>query len=165
MHDHESGPVIAGRCTFQVEDFAKAFAEATELTRRHYDEIAKNKDVMVLDPDRDFYAAAKDTLLLVTARHEGALAGYFLWVLIQHPHYRTVRLADEDLHFLAPEYRQGMTGYRLMKAARDAAIARGAKLLMMREKIGHERPGVLRRLGFAPADINHILIVRGDSCP
>jgi len=53
----------------------------------------------------------------VTARDGDKLVGYFLWFLVSHPHYKHVVVAEEDLHFLPLEYRRGLTGYNLMKAA------------------------------------------------
>jgi hypothetical protein len=54
------------------------------------------------------YDRIGENLLLVTARCDGHLVGYFLWFLIMHPHYRNVSVAEEDLHFLLPEYRRGL---------------------------------------------------------
>jgi hypothetical protein len=43
--------------------------------------------------------------------------------------------------------------FELLKAARDAAIDRGARLLAMREKVGHQHPALMEALGFVPTDI------------
>jgi hypothetical protein len=64
-----------------------------------------------------------------------------------------VLVAEEDLHFLLPEYRRGWTGYDFLKAACNAALDAGARLLVMREKIGHEHPALLKRLRFHPTDV------------
>lgn len=138
---------------FAVEPFKAAYAEARPLMVRHWNEIAKNKHLMRLNPDLKRYEMIGDKLLLVTARANGALVGYFLWIIVTHSHYQHVLVAEEDLHYLLPEFRRGMTGYLLLKAACRAAIERGAELLTMREKIGHEHPALLKRLKFKPTDI------------
>ncbi len=145
--------IAAGKICFAVERFADAFTEARPLLRLHWEEIARNKGLLTVNPDEGLYAKAADSLLLVTARCDGALVGYFLWFLIRHPHYQHVSVAEEDLHFLLPEHRRGLTGYSLMKAACQAAFERGAQLLVCREKIGHEHPAIMKRLGFVPTDI------------
>lgn len=145
--------IAAGKLLFAVEQFKDAIDEARPLLRRHWEEIAKNKALLKLDPDMETYDRIGENLLLITARRDGHLVGYFLWFLIKHPHYKHVSVAEEDLHFLLPEYRRGLAGYMLMKAACQAAFESGAKLLVAREKIGHEHPAIMKRLGFVPTDI------------
>ena len=145
--------IAAAKIVFAVENFAEVYAEAGPLLEKHWNEIAKNKSLLQLNPDKDAYTRASDKLLLLTARADRTLIGYFLWVLIWHPHYKNVLVAEEDLHFLLPEYRRGLTGYKLIKEACLAAISRGAELLVTREKIGHEHASIMKRLGFAPTDI------------
>src|SRR5271156_2488408 len=91
---------------FAVEPFKPAFDEAKALMELHYDEIAKNKQLLKLNPDVATYNKAdqENKLLLLTARSEGVLVGYFLWIMIKHAHYQDVVVAEEDLHFLAPKY-------------------------------------------------------------
>jgi GNAT superfamily N-acetyltransferase len=138
---------------FAVEKLADVYNEARPLLPLHWQEIARNKGLLTLNPDLDAYTNGAEKLLLITARFDRRLIGYFLWVTAPHPHYKHVLTAQEDLHFLLPEYRRGLTGYNLLKAARDAAVAKGAKLLAVREKVGHEHPALWKRLGFAPTDI------------
>jgi GNAT superfamily N-acetyltransferase len=145
--------MIPAAVEFAVEPFRETFDEARPLLELHWDEIAKNKKLMTLNPDVKKYEGIVEALLLVTARAGGRLIGYFLWILVTHPHYKHVSVAEEDLHYLLPEYRRGLTGYLFMKAACNAALARGAQLLTMREKIGHEHPAIMKRLGFSPTDM------------
>jgi GNAT superfamily N-acetyltransferase len=165
-------PVVRGgqALAFAVEPFVNVWAEAQPWTRPHWEEIAKNKSLLTINPDIDRYRrlAVDDHLLLVTARADGKLVGYFLWIVAAHPHYKHVQVAEEDLHFLLPEYRSSGVhgqghgyGYRLLEAARDAAIARGAQLLVMREKVGHEHRSIMNGLGFSPTDIVYTHAVKG----
>jgi hypothetical protein len=156
---------------FAVEHFADVWPEAEPLTRGHWEEIAKDKGLLTLNPDLDKYRSldAGGHLLVLTARADGELIGYFVWIVIAHPHYKHVLVAEEDLHFLSPEYRSGGSrgegcgyGYKLLEAARDAAIVRGARLLTIREKVGHEHPTLMEGLGFVPADVVYTYAVMGD---
>lgn len=141
--------------TFAVERFADAFSEAAPLMEKHWTEIARNKQLLTLNPDVKRYELLADALLLITARDEKRLVGYFLWILVTHNHYQHVLVAEEDLHYLLPEFRRGLTGYLFVKKACEAAEQRGAKLLMMREKLGHQHPALMKRLGFAATDITY----------
>jgi hypothetical protein len=145
--------------TFAVEPFRDVYDEATPLLVAHWNEIAKNKHLLRLNPDEEVYGELADQkkLLLVTARDGGKLVGYFLWFLVAHTHYKHVLVAEEDLHFLLPEYRRGFNGYQLIKAACIAAVEVGAELLTVREKIGHEHPAILKRLGFVATDVVYTL--------
>jgi hypothetical protein len=162
-------PLRAPQVRFAVESFATVWPEAEPLTRPHWEEIAKNKGLLTLNPDLDKYERLESGghLLLVTARADGSLVGYFLWIIVPHPHYKHVQAAEEDLHFISTEYRSGgrygrdrSYGFELLKAARDAAIARGARLLAMREKVGHEHPALMEALGFVPTDVAYTMAVK-----
>lgn len=141
--------------TFAVEPFRQVYDEATTLIVAHWQEIAKNKHLLRLNPDENVYEELdrQNKLLLVTARDGDKLVGYFLWFLVNHTHYKHVLTAEEDLHFLLPNYRGRGLGFQLMQAACDAARERGAELLIVREKIGHEHPTLWKRLGFVPTDV------------
>lgn len=145
---------------FAVECFRDVYEEAKPLMHLHWQEIARNKALMTLNPDLEKYERALPSLLLVTARAETRLVGYFLWILILHSHYKHVPVAEEDLHYLLPEYRRGLTGYLFVKAACREAFGHGAQLLVMREKIGHEHPAMMKRLGFVPTDVVYTRAVR-----
>jgi hypothetical protein len=163
-------PLEAMQVLFAVESFTDVWQEAQPLTRPHWEEIAKNKGLLRLNPDLEKYVYLNEggRLLLITARADDRLVGYFLWIIMAHPHYKHVLVAEEDLHFLSPEYRSGgcygegcQYGYKLLEAARDAAIARGAQLLTMREKVGHEHPSIMNGLGFSATDIVYTHAVKG----
>jgi GNAT superfamily N-acetyltransferase len=147
--------MLTTRLAFAIEPFREVYDEATALLVEHWNEIAKNKHLMRLNPDEDVYGELADQkkLLLITARDGGKLVGYFVWFLVNHTHYKHVLVAEEDLHFLLPDYRRGLAGYQFLKAACEAARERGAELLVMREKIGHEHAAILQRLGFIATDV------------
>lgn len=157
----EKAPATAFGYRFQTEDSENVYAEAQPLLDLHWEEIAKNKQLLTLNPDRDYYRRQHNSFLLVTCRHRRELVGYFLWNMGKHPHYKHVMTAQEDIHFLRQDHRKGLTGYLLMKNARDEAMHAGAHLLIMREKIGHEHPPLMARLGFTPADIVYTMAVGG----
>jgi GNAT superfamily N-acetyltransferase len=147
-------PTTAGEIACAFEKFDAFYDELGPLSRLHWQEVAKDKAAMQLDIDTDYYRAAEQggAMAFVTARCKGKLVGYVWWLLYRHPHYKTMRCAQGDVHFLLPEYRRGMAGYLLLKKAVELIKTTGVKYCYLREKVGHEHPAMMRRLGFKPLD-------------
>lgn len=148
-------PYMPNGLVFAIEPAHTVYREAQGLFPLHWDEIAKNKELMTLNVNEGFYERGINAgrVVVVTARSLGKLVGYVVRFVFKHPHYEHVLCAEDDIHFLLPEYRRGLAGYNLIKNA-DALISTlGVKLLTIREKIGHEHPAMMKRLGYTPTDI------------
>lgn len=139
---------------FAVESWSGALPEMRRLFDDHWQEIALNKDAIPLDIDYELYARLErdHELHLVTARDDGWLVGYHLSVIRPHPHYRSTLHCMTDVFYLRPAYRSGMTGYKLLKAARDSVQARGVKKMLMGTKMAIDIDPLLKRLGFTPIE-------------
>jgi GNAT superfamily N-acetyltransferase len=145
----ERAPVV-----FAVERFEQCRGDAAALLKDHWREIALDQDVIELDPDWEKYAAlAKDGALhVVTARDGGELVGYHLSVIRPHLHYKASLTCFSDVMYLKPEYRQGLTGYKLIRFFRDSVKARGVQKIYMGTKLALDLDPILRRLGFTPIE-------------
>lgn len=125
------------------------------LLRAHWEEIARNKGLMVLAPDWDRYAAieASGTLFVLGAYDDaGELVGYSVTFVDTHLHYSGLVCATNDVLFVAPEHRGGL-GRQLMAETEREATARGARLLLWHAKQGTALDALLPRLGYAVQDI------------
>jgi hypothetical protein len=124
--------------SYQVETLAATRQEALPLLDRHYEEIAQFKDVQKLDPDWVTYMAMERAgrLWVGTVRDSGVLIGYTVMIIAPALHYKSLLMATEDIHYLLPEYRKGLTGYRMLRKAKAAMKERGCKLAIMRCKAG-----------------------------
>jgi GNAT superfamily N-acetyltransferase len=150
--------------TFQEEPFAVAYADALAAgcLERHYAEIAENKDTIgPVDPDLDVYDRldAAGRLHVLTARDGSRLVGYFVGVTGPSMHYRTVVGGHEDMYWLAPEYRRGAAGVRLVIEAEKMLRRKGARVATMRVKLARDHGPVLERLGFRPFERVHIKVL------
>ncbi len=157
-----------GTLSFALEPLEPFWTEAQPLFEKHYAEVAEDKDLLVLAPNYEYYKRGDEMkmILFVTARCSGALVGYMVWMLYYAPHYRNVLCAQNDMHFLLPEYRRGMNGYRLFKEAIALVRPLGVRYCCIRERIGHEHPAIMKRLGFTERDINYSCVLNGDEpCP
>lgn len=148
-----------GSLRFQWEKFSKIVRELIPLWQRHWEEIALDRSVVPLDPDFDsYYRLENDRLLhVLTARsHAGELVGYTFNIIGPHLHYQSTRTAHTDMFWLAPEYRHGWRGFRLLKYTLAGLKRRGVRMHTINFKLGFQdgRVGkLLKRLGYAPTDI------------
>lgn len=126
------------------------------LLKAHYDEVAKNKDVMVLDPDWDRYEVMERGGVLVSVGafgEDGGLLGYSVGFLTTHLHYRGLTYYQNDVLFLAPDARRSRLGLRLIAASEEAAVERGARFVCWHAKQGTALDALLAQKGYGVQDI------------
>jgi GNAT superfamily N-acetyltransferase len=130
-------------------------AHAGELFSEHWEEIALNKQVMVLKPDEARYRGmeASGNLLILAAFVDGELAGYSVNFVIHHLHYADLCVCSNDLLFIAQPHREGGLGIRLMRRTEEAARARGARLVLWHAKPNTPLAAILPRMGYGVQDI------------
>ena len=93
---------------FGVEAFAPFYAEAAHLFAAHHAEIMTYMKEP-LDVDRELYERLdrEGGLAVVTARADGRMAGYAVFLLSAHPHYRLSLQAVQAALYLEPSMRRG----------------------------------------------------------
>ena len=135
---------------FQIEHWLDILPELRQLFDAHWKEIALNHDAVPLDIDYEQYetVARSGELHVVTARRDGWLIGYHISVIRPHPHYKSTLHCLTDVFYLKPEYRHGMTGYKLLKFFRETVKTKGVKKIFMSTKLAIDIDPLLRRLGF-----------------
>lgn len=140
------------RVTYGVETIAEVIAEIIPLLDAHWDEIAHFRDIP-LSPDWARYRMAENAraLRIFTARADGALVGYAIFFVMRAPHYNVVQ-ADQDILFLLPEYRRGLTGLALIKHADKELKHEGVTIVMHHVKAAHDFGPLLEHLGYEPVD-------------
>ncbi len=136
-----------------------------ELSRRHWDEIALDKEDVPLDIDIDRYLHMERTgyLRVFGARRDGKLVGYVMWYFDRPARYRSTLHISDHIFWLMPEERRGATGYFFLKAAL-AALPRPSKV-QVREKLSFHNGGVgliLGRLGMKPIEMVHSILLKDD---
>ena len=142
---------------FQRENFSAVAREAIPLMRQHWREIALYQNRVPLEPNFEYYFAHERTgnFILLTARSNGVLVGYIANMVGPHPHYMTTIWANNDLFWLDPAYRAGMTGVKLFLKMDELLKSLGVKVNNYIPKLHFEkeRGGVqkiLLRLGYEP---------------
>ena len=129
--------------------------EAYALFEEHWDEIALNKDVMVLKPYEEKYLAAEEqgTIFILAAWQDDVLVGYSVNFVTNHLHYADMKLCSNDLLFVKKEYRQGRTGMKIMKATEAKAKSLGCHLMLWHAKESTPLANILPRMKYRVQDI------------
>jgi GNAT superfamily N-acetyltransferase len=131
--------------------------QAAPLLRAHWEEIARNKDVMVLKPNVAAYAAleAAGLLICLVARDGDDMVGYCVSILNRsHLHYADLCTAMNDVLYVRPEYRgAARVGLKLIAEMERLAAERGAQLVLWHAKEHTALAGLLPRLGYEVQDV------------
>lgn len=128
-------------------------SEMVPLIVRHFVEVAHFKDIKV-EPDFDRYMAveAAGLLRIYTAREHGQLIGYSVFVVTQHPHFRGVLQANEELLFLDPDHRRGAAGSYFIKFCDEQLAAEGVNVIYHTVSPARDYSPILLSRGYSLCD-------------
>lgn len=134
---------------------SEMLANAGELFEEHWDEIALNKQVMVLKPDEDRYRAMEQAgSLMILAAWEGeALVGYSVNFIVNHLHYADLKLCSNDLLFITRSKRAGRLGLKLIRETEKRAAEMGARLMLWHAKQDTALAVMMPKMGYGVQDI------------
>jgi len=138
--------------SIQIEDWRFVQPDLAVLCIRHWEEIAHNKDLIALEPDWDRYQLMSDAgmLSVTAARNDSELIGYQVYIINNHLHYKSSKTALSDILYLAPEYRQGTLGIRIMKTAEEELKRLGVQRVMQNVKLANDWGVILERMDYKP---------------
>lgn len=128
---------------------------AAPLLQEHWEEIARNKAVMVLKPHVQAYRELERTgsLISLGAFVDDQMVGYAVTVVTRHLHYADLTYAQNDVIFVSRKHRTGRAGLALMRETERIATDRGCKLVMWHAKEDTALAAMLPRMGYAVQDI------------
>jgi GNAT superfamily N-acetyltransferase/quercetin dioxygenase-like cupin family protein len=130
--------------------------EMWNLLHAHWDEVAKNKAVMVLKPDRARYEQLDEAgalLCIAAIDPDGEIVGYSVSFIGPHIHYADLITCNNDVLFLRADLRASRIGMRLLSETERVAKARGAKLMLWHAKEHTALATIMPRLGYGVQDI------------
>lgn len=138
--------------SFKRENVKRIWDDLLPLLPLHYEELAAYKDIP-LDPDKDFFVKADEAgmVRVYAARENGKLVGYAVYFVRQDIHYKSIKLAQQDLIFIAPE-RRGRFGLRFIRWCEEQLKAENVRLVMCHAKVHNDFGGVFERLGYKAVD-------------
>lgn len=150
--------------TFKEERFSEVIGEAMPLLKRHWGEIARNRDSIPLRPDYVRYAALEERgqLLICTARSDNRLVGYVVYFVFPHGHIHYVGMpwAESDIYWVDPELRRDGIASELFQLAERELKKRGVVGIHTRAKNDHPAAGaLLKHLGHTPIETVYAKVI------
>jgi hypothetical protein len=132
----------------------KLIGEVQPLIELHYEELTLHKQVVKLDPDWARYKSLADQkmITIITARDKGILIGYSLFFVNSHIHYKNNVVANNDVLFLHPDYRQGRTGLKLIRKCEQVLQEQQVDKIIWHVKYAKDFRQILYRLGYEDED-------------
>ncbi len=129
--------------------------ENEKLQKEHWDEIARNKHIMILNPDNERYGKLEDAGLLLSlgAFDNESLVGYSINFITTNLHYKELTYLDNDVLFLSKKYRVGRNGIRLIKETEKKAKEHGARMCLWHAKKNTTLEKILPKMGYNIQDI------------
>lgn len=114
----------------------KEVLDSASLLEAHWEEIARNKELMELAPDHLRYAEAEELGFLFTlgVYWDTTLVGYSVNAIGPTMHYSKLTVCENDVIYLDPEYRNVHIGGLLIESTEKEAEARGARLMLWHAK-------------------------------
>lgn len=134
---------------FAVESLAEILPEMEPLLREHWSEIAPVEDAPY-DPNLELYQYFDSVgmLLIISARDDDKLVGYFACILRPHPHSQKIITAVEEAFYVIPDKRKHSIGQRLIKLMLVALQERKVHKLYTHEFVGHKIGPLYEKLKF-----------------
>lgn len=142
--------------TYQLERFSEVFEESLPLLRKHWQELARNKEEVSLDINVENYKQLEQSNILrvFTVRDSDVLIGYAVYLISSGLHYKSTSFATSDLFWLSKEYRQQSIGHGLFSFIEDTLKIEGIKIIHTSFKIEHPAAGfLLETLGHKPIEM------------
>jgi hypothetical protein len=87
-------------------------------------------------------------LFALGAWEDNTLIGYSVFFLSNHMHYQDIKMALNDVLFIAKEKRKGSTGLRLIKESERLLKEKGVKKVLWHCKYGTVAGKLLLKLGY-----------------
>lgn len=126
-----------------------------DLITLHWQEIAKNKQLMVLKPNVAMYRNLEESgmLLSLGAYSDGVLVGYSVNTLYNHLHYSDLSMCQNDVLYIHPDFRNTRLGLSLIKETEAKAKEKGVDMMLWHAKENSALDKLMPRLGYGVQDI------------
>lgn len=136
--------------TYATESLRDSQPEFEELLPGHWEEIARDRDVIKLAPDWPSYHAleAAGQLHFLVCRVDGKMVGYHLAFVRPHLHYKNSLSCITDIFYLKPEFRKGGIGKNLFVESEKVLKARGVQKVFLGCKIVLDLTPLFEKLGY-----------------
>lgn len=138
--------------SFQEEKFLDCITEIIPLLEKHWEEVARHKELRPIDPDYDRYAKLNELGLLkvFTARKNGKLIGYLSIFIAPNLHYQSWVFAVSDVYYIDKASRRA--GVRFFLEAEQWLRDQGVRVVIYQDKIAHSHENFFTRMGYTKTE-------------
>ena len=132
------------------------FKKFGEMYKRQYEELGRFGSDIKVEPNWAAYKALQETqqLIAYTAKENDIVVGYAVFILQMHLHYNKL-FALNDLFYLLPEYREGLTGFKFMKFIEQELVYNGVNIVVWSVKPQKDYSKLLIRMGYGLLEMNY----------
>lgn len=144
--------------TIQEENFYDMFPESVELRDHNFEDNPLPIQDIQLDLDVTKYKimAQQGTLLVVTARDEGKLIGYYSSVVQPHLHFAKILFGLGDAYVVHRAYRGKGIGAKMFAHVEKLWRDRGAKIGLVGTR---EKSAALFKAGWIPSEYRYVKLI------
>jgi len=139
--------------TYQTEIYSNCINELKDIYPEHYEELSVTK-TFELEPDYEQYLRLEKAgvLKVVTCRNDGELAGYIMYIISPHLHYKSCLTAFEDIYFVRKQYRKGRIGIKLFQYAEEVLRELKVNRVIYATKVHSDNSRLFEYLGYTNSD-------------
>lgn len=148
------------------ETFDELMEEGIPLFHAHGEEVDLYQEYFQVSPDYDMYNTLSDlgVLHITTARDEeqgGQLVGYLFFFVNNHPHYKEVVYANNDLIYVDPSCRgKGVAKGMFSAAEEDLKEGFDVSVISFHMKSAHPFKELAESMGYEEAEIMYSKYVK-----
>ncbi len=123
----------------------RTIGQESDLLKDHWQEIASNKELMVLNPNwvRYYELEERDQFAMLAAWDGEVMVGYSVNFVFQHLHYSALTVMSNDIFYVDRDYRAGGLGVRLLNETEKLAREMECGILLFHSKPGSDLAEVL----------------------
>lgn len=140
-------------CKITVEAISSVIEEIASIAVSNFEETSIDTS-LGYNPNWKQYLDYEltDSIKVVTARYNGVLVGYAVYLIGAFKHNQDVEYADLDVIWLAEAFREGWLAISMMRLGEEA-VSHRAKFLLATSTNKKPIDVLLRRVGFAPVEV------------
>ena len=130
-------------------------AESWPLLELHREELATYKHLMILKPDMEKYQTLqKAGNLIGLGLFDGEkIVGYSIFILTNALHYCDLKIGQNDIIYIHPDYRNTKWGIKLIHESEKAMREHDRKMIMWHGKENTNFAALMPKMGYIVQDI------------
>lgn len=146
--------LIHNMLTFEVISWSDYYPVCYDMWVQNYNEMIEDRRIKFAPSIETYEELEKQgKLLIIMAKQSNIIAGYFVIIINRMTHYSNL-MAFDDVYYLAPEYRKGWNGVKLIKFALNELKKLNVEFVMFSSR---QIEPILKRLKFRHSDTIHTL--------